>query len=104
MQPITANFMLVKVEEDKWDVLIFAEDPVLKAFSSVYNNLFYIQKSVINGSPMVVAADFPNQNHAEVWKEYWEIAFSDPEGACKTCPTVQELFENIKVNREASKH
>jgi hypothetical protein len=101
MSQIRTNFMLVKVQEGQWDVLIFAEQAVLDAFVQTYKNVFYIEKSVFNESPMVVVPDFQNQNHAEVWKEYWEIAFADPENACKTCPTVQELFRHIQVNREA---
>lgn len=100
MEPIKANFMLIKVEENKWDVLISGEQAVLDAFTQVYSNLFYIEKSVFDAKPVVIAPDFPNQNHAKVWIEYWELAFDEPENACKSCPTVQELFQKIKSNRE----
>lgn len=100
MEPIKASFMLIKVEEDKWDVIISGEQAVLDAFSQTYSNLFYLEKSVFDQKPVVIAPDFPNQNHAKVWIEYWELAFDDPNLACKSCPTVQELFGRIESNRK----
>lgn len=103
MDPIKANFMLVKVDEEHWDVLIFAEQAILKAFASTYPNIFYVEKSVFKDSPMVVVPDFPKQNHAQAWKEYWEQAFQDPDKSCHTCPVVQELFRFIEAHRDAGK-
>lgn len=103
MDPIKANFMMVKVDEEQWDVVIFAEQPVLKAFCQTYPNIFYVEKSVFNDSPMVVVPDFPKQTHAQAWKEYWELAFQDPEKSCRTCPVVQDLFRYIEAYRETSK-
>lgn len=103
MDPIKASFMLVKVSEEHWDVLIFAEEAVLKAFTSTYPNIFYVEKSVFKDMPMVVVPDFPKQNHAKTWKEYWEQAFEQPEKSCQTCPVVQELFRFIEAHRESRK-
>jgi hypothetical protein len=100
MEPIRANFMLIKVAEDKWDVIITGEQAVLNAFSQTYSNLFYLEKSVFDKKPVVIAPDFPNQDHAKIWIEYWEMAFEEPENACKSCPTVQELFGKIEANRK----
>jgi hypothetical protein len=99
MDPIKASFMLVKVEEDQWDVLIFAEEAVLKAFTKTYPNVFYVQESVFNKSPMVVVPDFPNQEHAKVWKEYWQIALADPGKSCDNCPAVNEFFRHVEQGR-----
>jgi hypothetical protein len=103
MNPIKANFMIVKIDEDHWDVLVFAEQSVLKAFCSTYPNIFYVEKSVFKDIPMVVIPDFPKQNHAKTWKEYWEQAFEDPDKSCQTCPVVQELFRFIEAHREGGK-
>jgi len=102
MDPVRATFTIVKVQEDQWDVLIFAEEAVLKGFVDTYPNLFYVAESVFDKTPMVVAPDFPNQNHAKIWKEYWEIAFKDPNKSCRSCPTVQELFQRIDARRNVS--
>jgi hypothetical protein len=103
MNPIKANFMIVNIDEDHWDVLIFAEQSVLKAFIQTYPNLFYVEKSVFNDSPMVVVPDFPKKNHAEAWKEYWELAFAEPDKSCSTCPVVQELFRFIEAHTKGGK-
>lgn len=99
MNPIQANFMIVKAKENVWDVLIFAAPAVLKAFQDTYSSgAFFVEKSVFNQSPMVVIPEFPNKEHAEVWKEYWEKALGDPDSSCQTCPTVREFFQRIEKN------
>lgn len=100
MDPIKATFELVRVDENTWDVLIFSEMKILKAFETTYNNLFLVEKSVFNNQPMIVAPSFGNKEHAEVWIEYWKTAFADPDNSCQTCPTVRELFEKIAQNNE----
>lgn len=99
MEPIEATLELVKVDESTWDVLILSEDAVLKAFIKVYDQLFFIEESVFDNKPVVVAPSFPNQHHAAAWKEYWVQAFADPDNSCKTCPTVQQLFKLIETER-----
>jgi len=100
MKPVNAQFAVIKAGEDTWDVVIMAEDSVLKSFVQVYDNLFYIEDSVFDNKPVVIAPDFPNGTHAEAWKEYWVKAFNDPDSACKTCPTVNELLRNIEQARQ----
>ena len=99
IEPIDASFLLIKVEEDVWDVAVFGETEVLKAFEEVYG-AFYVEKSVFDQRPMCVVPEFPNKLHAEAWKEYWLEAFRDPEHACQTCATVTKLFALIKKARE----
>ena len=100
MTAIKANFMVVQAAEEVWDVLIFSTPNVLKAFQETYPaGAFFVEKSVFNDSPMVVIPAFPNKQHAEVWKEYWKNAFSDPDKSCQTCPTVRELFQRIQKNK-----
>lgn len=94
-EPINVEFLLVKVEEGMWDVCIFGDNVVLKAFHEIYRGHF-IEKSVFDDKPMIVIPEFPNEMHAESWKEYWMEAFADPENACKTCPTVTQLFDMIR--------
>jgi len=96
--PVEAQFTLVKVEEYAYDVIIMAEPAVLRAFQETYN-AHYIEKSVFAEKPVAIVPDFPNEIHAESWKEYWILAFADPENACKTCATVQELFDKIERAR-----
>jgi len=95
MGPIDIKFLLIKVEEDVWDVAVFAEKPVLKAFEKIYGG-FYVEDSVFNRGPMCVIPEFPNQVHAEAWQEYWRKAFKDPDNSCKGCATVHELFRLIE--------
>ncbi len=102
MDPIQATFEVVKVKEDTWDVIILSEDAVLKSFLKVYENLFYIEDSVFDNKPIVIAPSFPDSINAESWKEYWVLAFSDPDNACKTCPTVNELLKRIEQSRKKS--
>jgi len=97
-EPVHANFTLVKVEEESYDIIIKAEPAVLIAFQETYN-AHYIEKSVFGENPIAIIPDFPNQTHAESWKQYWILAFADPENACKTCATVQELFNKIERAR-----
>jgi hypothetical protein len=94
IDPVQAQFTLVAVEADTWDVIIIAEPAVLRAFQETYN-AHYIEKSVFGDNPVAIVPDFPNKMHAESWKEYWIQAFADPENACKTCQTVQEMFDKI---------
>ena len=99
MEPISANFQVLKIEPDVWDVVILAEKSILQSFVKVYDNLHYFDKSVFNNEPAVVAPDFPNQLHAMAWRDYWKKAFADPDNACKTCPTVNELLQHIEKAR-----
>lgn len=94
-QPIKANFMIVKVEEDVWDVLVFGSAAVLKAFRDVYGGV-YVEESSFNNMPVCVMPNFENKTYAETWKEYWVEAFRFPEKACKTCQTVNDLFSLIE--------
>ncbi len=94
MTQIKAEFMVIKVEDNVWDVAIFGEPGVLEAFSSVYH-AHYVHESVFDKKPMALMADFPNKNHAEIWKQYWVDALNSPEDACKSCATVNELFQVI---------
>lgn len=98
MRPISAHFMLIKIEEDVWDVAIFGEDAVLKAFAKFYNG-FYVEESVFDKKPMCVIPEFPNQLHAQAWKEYWTKAFKDPSQACGSCTSVHDLFQFIEKER-----
>ena len=98
MEPIKANFLLIKAEENIWDVGIFGQPEVLKAFEEIYHG-FYVEKSVFDQKPMCVIPEFPNKIVAEAWKVYWLDAFADPDNACKTCATVQNLFKMIEKNR-----
>lgn len=102
MNPIKANFTLVKVEEEQWDVLIFAEESVLKAFAKTYSNVFYVEESVFDKKSMVVVPDFPNQQHAQIWKEYWQLALADPDNSCDNCPAVTEFFQHVEEGRKKS--
>ena len=102
MECINAQFEVVRVDSNTWDVIIVAEDAILKSFVKVYPKLFYIEQSVFDCKPAVVAPDFPNQLHAASWKSYWERAFSDPDNACKTCATVNQLFTFIEDARQKS--
>jgi hypothetical protein len=97
-EPVEASFTLVKVDEHTVDVLIFAEEAVLRAFQETYN-AHYIETSVFSEKPVAIIPDFPSTHHAESWKEYWIVAFSDPENSCKTCQTVNDLFAKIERAR-----
>lgn len=99
MGPIDVQFLVIKVKEDVWDVAVFAEQPVLKAFAKFYHG-FYVEESVFEKQPMCVIPEFPNQMHAQAWKEYWLKAFRNPGQACGTCTSVHDLFEFIENERE----
>jgi hypothetical protein len=94
IDPVQAQFTLVAVEADTWDVIIMAEPAVLRAFQETYN-AHYIENSVFGDNPVAIVPDFPNKMHAESWKEYWILAFADPENACKSCQTVVDMFDKI---------
>lgn len=100
MSNIQASFAIVKVNDDQYDVIITGEPAVLDAFSTTYQNVFYIEKSKFDGKPLVVVPDFPNREHADVWKQYWQVALEDPENSCDTCPAVKEFFERFWARRE----
>ncbi len=99
MNKIKGSLNVVKVEEHVWDVVVLAEAAALQAFMDVYPNLFYVERSVFNDAPAVVAPDFANKQHADTWAEYWRIVFDDPENACKSCPTVKEFIDILERGR-----
>jgi len=92
---IEANFLVVKVEDEVYDVVVFGSIPVLKAFQEVYHG-FFVEQSAFDSLPVCVMPNFEKFEYAEAWKNYWIKAFSEPEKACKTCPTVNEMFQKIK--------
>lgn len=102
IDPIQFDIRVADIEGKAFDVLISGELPLLKAFDAVYDNVIFIAKSKL-GIPLVVAPDFPNREHAEVWKQYWERALSNPAQSCKNCPTVQELFKYVISFREQAR-
>ncbi|MBD3260760.1 MAG: hypothetical protein GF334_03650 [Candidatus Altiarchaeales archaeon] len=99
MEAIDVNFLLVKVDENLYDVAIFAENHVLKAFQEVYD-AYFVENSVFDNKPVAIVPDFPNERHAEAWKQYWIQAFAEPENACKTCATVNQLFDLIEQGKK----
>ncbi len=99
MEPVQAQFAVIKVDDDTFDVVIMGEEAMLKSFVKVYDKLFFIEESVFDKSPAVIAPDFPNGQHAETWKQYWVLAFNDPDNACKTCATVKQLLTLIEQAR-----
>ena len=99
IEKIIGSLNLIKVDAETWDVIILAEPAALKAFTSVYSNLFYVDKSVFDEKPAVVAPDFSNKLHAETWAEYWRRVFENPNNACKTCPTVKEFIDAVQRER-----
>lgn len=101
MEQVNANFLLVKVEENLYDVVIFADLSVLRAFEEVYG-AYFVEKSVFDNKPVAIVPGFPNEKYAETWKQYWIQAFSDPENACKTCVTVNQLFSLIEQGKKIS--
>jgi hypothetical protein len=104
MEPIKAVFDVVKVDDETWDVVILAEDAVLKSFVKVYDRLFYVPESVFDRKPAVIAPDFPNHLHATAWKDYWILAFNDPDNACHDCPTVNQLLGFIEQSRKNARN
>ena len=102
MEQISAQFEVIKVDSKTWDVIILAEESVLQSFVKVYPKLFYVEESVFNRKPAVIAPDFDNHLHAAAWKSYWQMAFADPDNACKTCATVNQLLGFIEQARQKS--
>ncbi len=100
MEPIYAEFAVIKANETAFDVIIMGEEAMLKSFVKVYDKLFYIEESVFDRKPAVIAPDFPNGQHAETWKQYWVEAFADPDHSCETCPTVKQLLSLIEQARQ----
>ena len=100
MEPIDAQFAVIKADETTFDVVIMGEEAMLKSFVKVYDKLFYIEESVFDRKPAVIAPDFENSLHAEAWKEYWAQAFADPDHACESCATVRQLLGFIEEARQ----
>jgi hypothetical protein len=100
MEPVYAEFAVIKVDDNTYDVIIMGEEAMLKSFVKVYDKLFFIEESVFGKKPAVVAPDFPNSQHAETWKQYWVQAFADPDNSCETCPTVKQLLGFIEQARK----
>ena len=95
MKPIKCSFEVVKVKENEYDVLFFADLLVLKVFSSVYPEFFFMEKSKF-GRPLIAVPSFTKLEGAEVWIKYWKDAFSNPSKACTTCPSVREVFQRLE--------
>lgn len=91
IEPIRFDIQVVKVGEDTIDVIVAGEQAVLDSFIDVYDNLIYVERSKF-GFPIVVAPDFPNLDHAKVWKEYWDAALSDPANSCESCQSIHQFF------------
>jgi len=91
---VNPDFLVVKIDESTFDVLIFASTPVLKAFEKVYSGVF-IEDSAFDHKSVCVMPNFENLEFATAWKEYWVKAFSNPEKACQSCQTVNDLFNFI---------
>ena len=100
MKPIKAEFAVIKVDDNTWDVVIMGEELMLQSFVKVYDKLFYIDESIFDKKHAVIAPDFSNGQQAETWKQYWILAFADPDNACKTCPTVKQLLGFIEEARQ----
>jgi len=100
MEPIDAQFAVIKVDDNTFDVVIMGEEAMLTSFVKVYDKLFFIEESVFDKKPAVIAPDFPNGQHAETWRQYWVEAFADPDHSCDTCPTVKELLGFIEEARQ----
>ena len=100
MEPIKVHLETIKVDDYTWDVVILAEEAVLQSFVKVYKDLFYVDESIFNKNPAVIAPNFSNKLQADTWKAYWVRAFADPENACDSCATVHELLELIEEARQ----
>lgn len=96
--PIEFDLKVVQGEEHI-DVIVAGERAVLDAFVDVYDNLHFIENTKF-GFPIVVAPDFPNLKNAQVWKEYWDIALSDPSNSCEGCQSVHQFFSTFLRQRE----
>jgi len=95
MKPIKAQFEIVQVENEVFDVLVFSRLSVLKAFQNAYPETIFIEKSKFNGVPMLAVPSFDSNFKARAWVGYWEEALSDPEKACKSCEIVQFFFKLV---------
>ena len=102
MEPVNAKFAVIKIDDNTFDVVVMGEEAMLKSFVKVYDKLFYVEESVFDRQPAVIASDFPNSPHAETWRQYWVQAFADPDNSCKTCPTVKQLLGFIEEERKKS--
>lgn len=98
IETIIFDIKIVQIDKDTTDVIVAGEQSVLDAFCDVYDNLFYVETSKF-GFPIVVAPDFPNIEHAKVWKEYWDIALNDPVNSCDSCSSVQQFFSTFLQQR-----
>jgi len=98
IDPIQFDLQIVKFDEETIDVIVAGEPSVLDAFIDVYDNLMYVENSKF-GFPIVVAPDFPNLDHAKLWKEYWDIALSDPSNSCESCASVRQFFSTFLKQR-----
>lgn len=102
MDPIDYNFLLLKQEENIFDIILFSDHIVLNAFKQVFD-VEYVENSIFDNKSIVVFPNFPNYQRAELWKQYWINAFSDPDKSCQTCPDVIRLFELIEEGRNELK-
>jgi len=101
-KPIESRFLVVRVEENVFDVVVFGSMPVLKAFHDIYHGIL-VEESSFDKAPICVMPNFETLEYAEAWRQYWIKAFSDPEKACKTCATVNEMFRLIAAYAEQQK-
>jgi len=99
MEKIVGKLQVVKTPEDLWDVIVLAEEPVLKAFSQIYSNVFYIEKSAFEEKPIIVAPDFGDKLQALTWAHYWQDVFDNPNKACTSCATVVQFLEIVQTER-----
>jgi len=99
IDPIKFELQIVRLDENTIDVIVAGEPSVLDAFADVYDNLIYVENSKF-GFPIVVAPDFPNLEHAKVWKEYWDVALVDPSNSCESCPSVRQFFSTFLKQRK----
>lgn len=92
---IPAQFEVVKVAEDQFDVLVFSSNSVLKAFQMSYPETVYIERSKFNDLPIIAVPNFDSNFKARTWVGYWQEALNDPEKACTTCEIVQYFFKLV---------
>lgn len=100
MGPIPAQFEVVKASDNEYDVLVFSELAVLKAFASNYTNSIFIERSKFADKPMIVMPGFESNLHARTWVGYWDKTFANPEEACQSCNIVQDFFRSIEAFRQ----
>jgi len=99
MEPIEGNFQVVKLAENQYDVLFFAEEKILKAFSKTYPESIFIENSKF-GKPLIAIPNFETKNLVNLFINYWIEAFQNPDKACKTCPTVNEFLTAVEKSRQ----